>query len=70
MAKKMSPSALRAKAKVMLEQAKLEEDKLYMKIGRTVEKELKKDTFSSENATELRAGIDRLKEKISKVLED
>lgn len=69
MAKKMSPSALRAKAKAMLEQAKLEEDKLYMKIGRLVEKELKKDTFSSEDVTELRAGIDRLKEKISKVLE-
>ncbi len=69
MAKKMSPSALRAKAKQMLELAKQVEDKLYMQVGRMVEKELnKKGAFSSNDANEFKTEIDKLKGKINKVL--
>ena len=69
MAKKMSPSALRAKAKQMLELANKAEDKLYMQVGRMVEKELnKKDAFLSNAANALKAEIDELKNKISKIL--
>jgi len=71
MSKKGSPKELRAKAKEMLEQAKIEEDKQYMKIGRMVEKELnKKDAFSSDDVVELRAEIDKIKEKICQILKD
>jgi len=71
MANKMSPSALRLKAKQMLELANQAEDKLYMKVGRMVEKEIQiKDSFSSNNATELKAEIDKLKKKIHKILGD
>ena len=65
----MSPSALRAKAKQMLELANKAEDKLYMQVGRMVEKELnKKDAFLSNDANALKAEIDELKNKISKIL--
>ena len=71
MAKKMSPSALRAKAKQMLELANQAEDKLYMQVGRMLEKELsKKDAFSSNDANALKAEIDKLKNKINKILEE
>ena len=70
MAKKITPSALRAKAKAMLEQATLVEDKLYMKVGRMVAKELnKKDAFTSKNDSDLKAEIGNLKEKTNQILE-
>ena len=71
MANKMSPSALRAKAKQILDLANQAEDKLYMKVGRMVEKELQiNDSFSSNNADELKAEMDKLKKKIQKILGD
>lgn len=70
MAKKMTPGELRAKAKTMLEQAKIEEDKLYMKAGRLAQKELNmKGAFSSNDPLKLKTAIDELKNKINKILE-
>ena len=71
MSPKKSPAALRAEAKALMEKAKIEEDKLYMKVGRLVEKELKKkDAFTSDDSAQLRAEIEVLKVKIKKILGD
>ena len=70
MAKKKSPKDLRAKAKELSKKADVEENKQYMKIGQMVKKELnKKDSFSSDDAEELRAEIEGLKGKINEILE-
>ena len=47
MAKKMTPGQLRAKAKAMLEQAKIEEDRLFMNAGKLAFNELNKDAADS-----------------------
>ncbi|MCG8335372.1 MAG: hypothetical protein MJE63_12680 [Proteobacteria bacterium] len=71
MSPKKSPAALRAEAKALMKKAKIEEDKLYMNVGRLVEKEFKKrDAFTTDNPTELKAEINALKAKIQKILRD
>ena len=70
MAKKMSPKELRAKAKELV-QAKLEEDKQYMKIGRLVEKELNKnEAFSSEDIGKIKVENGSLKREIYQIIKD
>ena len=71
MARKLTPEKLRKKAKQLLEQAKIEENKQYEKAGRLAAKTLnKKGAFMSDDAGELKAEIDRLKNEIRKILGD
>ena len=71
MAKKLPPAKLREKAKQLLEQAKIEENKQYEKAGRLAAKTLnKKGAFVSDDADELKTEIDRLKNEIRKILGD
>ncbi len=69
MASKKLPAVLRAEAKALMEKAKIEEDKLYMRVGRMTEKEFKKqDAFTSDDPAKLRTEIEELKTKIQKIL--
>ena len=70
MAKKLTPEKLREKAKQLLEQAKIEENKQYEKAGRLAVKTLnKKGAFVSDNLDEIKAEIQRLKKKINEIFE-
>ncbi len=46
MAKKLSPSKLRDQAKALMEKARLEEEKLYIQVGKLVEKKLLNNDFN------------------------
>lgn len=46
MAKKLSPSKLRDQAKALMEKACLEEEKLYIQVGKLVEKKLLNNDFN------------------------
>lgn len=71
MSPKKSPAVLRAEAKALLEKAKIEEDKLYTRVGRLAHKELKKrDAFTSDDPAEIKVEIAALKAKIQKILGD
>jgi len=46
MAKKLSPRKLRDQAKALMEKARLEEEKLYIQVGKLVEKKLLNNDFN------------------------
>ena len=69
MAKKMTPQELREKAKTMIEQAKEEEDKRHLRVGRIFTKQLlNSDAFTSNDLVTIKDEIQELRNKVEKII--